>query len=84
MPHTAILATSREPLMIQGERNYPVNPLAVRIGDASPAAELFIDRARANGAEIDPARDGKMIAEICQGLDGLCVRSHAFLRNAVM
>jgi predicted ATPase len=72
-----ILATSREPLRAEGERIYPVPPLAV------PAAEgedpwpygsvwLFVIRSRASGAHVSEDRQGAaLIAAICRRLDGL-------------
>jgi predicted ATPase/DNA-binding winged helix-turn-helix (wHTH) protein len=72
-----ILATSREPLRAEGERIYPVPPLAV------PAAEgedpwpygsvwLFVIRSRASGAYVSEDRHGAaVIAAICRRLDGL-------------
>ncbi len=62
-PNLDILATSREPLHIGGEHEYPVPPLAPDDGVA-----LFVTRARA----IDPtfAADDAVI-EICRRLDDL-------------
>jgi predicted ATPase len=41
-----LLATSREALMVAGERNWPVPSLSVSAGQASPAVELFVERER--------------------------------------
>jgi predicted ATPase/DNA-binding SARP family transcriptional activator len=78
-PGVRILATSREPLTITGERVYPVAPLpvpppAVGLGDAmgSPALRLFADRAAAAvfGFRLT-AENLPAVAEICRRLDGL-------------
>lgn len=58
-----LLATSREPLRIAGERRYPVEPLAER-----DALALFTERALA----VDPGFEPDAAAlEICRRLDGL-------------
>ena len=59
----SVLATSREPIRIDGEREQPLAPLG-----QPDAVELFGDRARAvaHGFEPDAAT-----AEICRRLDGL-------------
>jgi predicted ATPase len=62
-PATAILATSRLPLRVQGEREYRVEPLA-----ADAAAELFLARAR----DVNPRfGDGDPVRRICERLDRL-------------
>ncbi len=62
-----ILATSREPLGVQGEHVVPVRPLA-----EDGAAELFAERAKASRPDFDPDREPVgAIAEICRRLDGL-------------
>jgi predicted ATPase/class 3 adenylate cyclase len=77
-PASLILVTSRAPLHLGGEREYPVRPLSVSgveptadatIPDAS--ARLFVDRARAVRRDWDPAPDLPVVAEICALLDGL-------------
>jgi len=63
----AVLATSREPLGVEGERVLPVNPLP----DADAAA-LFADRARAHRPEFSLDPDAaEAVGEICRRLDGL-------------
>jgi predicted ATPase len=58
-----VLATSRAPLRLAGERRYPVEPLR-----EVDAVELFAERARA----VDPAfRPSNRLAEICRRLDNL-------------
>ena len=76
-----ILATSRAPVRVRGEREYIVGPLALEVNsDAnrstdlapSPAARLFVERVR----EVQPdfrltsANDGTVTA-ICRRLDAL-------------
>ena len=80
-PGVKILATSRAPLHLRGEREYPVPPLAVP--DPSrpepvahlmqyEAVRLFVERAQ--GAKPDFAlteTNAAAVAEICRRLDGL-------------
>jgi predicted ATPase/class 3 adenylate cyclase/DNA-binding CsgD family transcriptional regulator len=74
-PGVSVLATSREPLRIAGESDWPVPPLSLPSGDGvgnSDAAALFIDRAgkvRPNFAVTD-ANVG-VLARVCRELDGL-------------
>ncbi|WP_165186009.1 ATP-binding protein [Caulobacter soli] len=82
-PDVRILATSREPLRINGERVYRLPPLdAPPIGPwlqaeglmAFPAAQLFIERATARNRMFHLADDdAPVVAEICQRLDGLAL-----------
>jgi predicted ATPase len=66
-PGLRILATSREGLRVGGESIWPVPPLA-----PDDAVRLFLTRARASGAAIEPSGDlDGVIAEICARLDGL-------------
>lgn len=80
-PHLHILATSREPLAVEGEYVYRLQPLALPPDEPAlsvdaalsfPATQLFIDRARANGAPIElQEEDVATIAHICRKLDGV-------------
>ncbi|PWJ25011.1 DNA-binding SARP family transcriptional activator [Branchiibius hedensis] len=65
--HLRLLVTSREALAIPAEYAIRVEPLR-RVEDS---AQLFIASAQRRGAELDPARDGAAIAEICARLDGI-------------
>jgi len=72
-----VLATSRAPLRLSGEHQYPVPPLPLPdamdpMDDCSPAVELFRQRARAAvaGFKIDAANAGA-VAAVCRRLDGL-------------
>ena len=62
-PGTRLLVTSRAPLRLAGEHEYPLEPLA-----PSDAGTLFIERARAAGRELEP---DETIAAICRRLDYL-------------
>ena len=80
-PDLHVLATSREPLRIDGERRWPVQPLAVPDLNGQPtfdalagtaAVRLFVERARA----IDPGfalteANAASVAQVCARLDGI-------------
>jgi predicted ATPase len=63
-PNLSILATSREPLRIAGEREFPLKTLA-----EAPAVELF--RLRAEAVLPGFTADYGRLAEICRRLDSL-------------
>jgi predicted ATPase/class 3 adenylate cyclase len=65
-PTLTMLATSREPLGVPGER-------VVRLPSLDPAAgvQLFVDRASAVDSEFDLERDRDAIDAICERLDGI-------------
>jgi predicted ATPase/DNA-binding SARP family transcriptional activator len=74
-PRLRVLATSRTPLRLAAEHEYPVQPLPVpRHGAAleelarNEAVQLFVTRAHAAGMEL--AADEE-IARLCRRLDGL-------------
>lgn len=80
-PDLAVLATSRAPLRVRGEWEYPVPPLALPPSTrtttlnavlGSPSGRLFLERARAvsPGFEVTPENAGA-IAAICWRLAGL-------------
>ena len=62
-PHLELLVTSREPLHVSGEQEYPVPPLAPEEG-----VDLFLARARA--VRPDFGADAA-VPEICRRLDDL-------------
>jgi predicted ATPase/class 3 adenylate cyclase len=62
-PRLRLLVTSRAPLHLSGEREYPLQPLP----DAD-AVMLFVERARSVGRELHP---NGTVAAICRRLDGL-------------
>ncbi|MEY9965549.1 putative ATPase/DNA-binding SARP family transcriptional activator [Streptacidiphilus sp. MAP12-16] len=65
-PELRVLATSREPLGITGERLLPLPPLP-----EAAAIQLFAERALAVHPGFDPEQDADTVAEICRRLDGL-------------
>lgn len=80
-PGVRVLATSREPLAVAGERVFPLPPLegppleaAVSASDLLryPAAQLFVERAAAatDGFELADA-DAPYLVELCAWVEGL-------------
>jgi predicted ATPase/DNA-binding SARP family transcriptional activator/class 3 adenylate cyclase len=67
-----ILATTREPLAVPGERLVSVEPLKTEGSDAS-ASRLFVDRARAVLPDFDVTAEDRdqAIRDLCRQLDGL-------------
>ena len=61
-----LLATSRAPLHLSGEREYPVPPLA-----GSEAVSLFAERAQAAKPAFVLDGNRPLVAEICRRLDNL-------------
>jgi predicted ATPase/DNA-binding CsgD family transcriptional regulator len=78
-PDLALLATSREPLGVDGERVYRVPSLGVPADSDDPAAiraceavRLLEDRAAAQGAPLAGDEDTAAVAgRICRRLDGI-------------
>jgi predicted ATPase len=62
-PNAKVLVTSREPLQVESEQRYPVEPLP-----EDAAAVLFVERARAVAPGFGPT---PAVREICRRLDGL-------------
>jgi predicted ATPase/transcriptional regulator with XRE-family HTH domain len=75
-PELTVLATSRAPLRLSVERQFPVPPLSIIDAESSSgrsaAVRLFEERARAVSPSfgLGPADDAG-VAEICRRLDGL-------------
>jgi predicted ATPase/DNA-binding XRE family transcriptional regulator len=76
-----VLVTSRMPLHVQGEQEYPLPPLPFpdtsclsswEAVEHSPAVQLFVERAQAIQPDfrLSPT-NGQAISAICQRLDGL-------------
>ena len=77
-PDVRILATSREPLGIEGEVVYRVPPLQLPPADKPgsladfEAGQLFVQRARAADSQFSlTASNAPAVVEICRQLDGL-------------
>ena len=78
-PGVVILATSRAPLRIRAEHEFPLGPLAVPTAErdvarisASPSVRMFVDRARSVTPSFDVTpSNAEAVAEICRRLDGL-------------
>jgi predicted ATPase len=80
-PNLKILVTSRAPLHVYGEREFPVPPLALPEAHAMssaetlarcPAVALFVQRATAAKPDFELNRENAAtVAEICARLDGL-------------
>jgi predicted ATPase/class 3 adenylate cyclase len=77
-PELSVLATSRRPLHLTSEHQYEVAPLplparaTLDAARASPAVELFADRACAVRASFALTADNSSdVAAICRHLDGL-------------
>jgi predicted ATPase/class 3 adenylate cyclase len=74
-----VLATSRSPIRIAGEQEFPVRPFpavdpaaSTDVLEASDAVRLFIDRARLVRPDLSPDDEElALIAEIADGVDGL-------------
>ena len=77
-PEVHVLATSREPLGVDGERVYRVPSMSLptveveRLADAtaSDAVALFVGRADDVGVRIDDG-DGQLVVSVCRRLDGI-------------
>ena len=66
-PQVVVLATSREPLGVEGEQLWPVPPLP-----PEDATTLFVQRARASSPDFRLDADAAdAVATICARLDGL-------------
>jgi predicted ATPase/DNA-binding winged helix-turn-helix (wHTH) protein len=82
-PGVQLLATSREPLRIEGERVHRLSPLASAPASARltaaealgfPAVQLFFERAAATLDEFELTdADAPIAAEICGRLDGIAL-----------
>jgi predicted ATPase/DNA-binding SARP family transcriptional activator len=79
-PELRVLATSREPLGVAGEHEWPVEPLAVPNGSLSDSdqlarvesVQLLLDRARAVRPTIElQSDDVAAVVRICRALDGI-------------
>lgn len=82
-PDIGILATSREPLRVEGEHVYPLPPLdfpsegiAVTPGNLLDysAPRFLVERAAAGGYRIEMGdADARIVADICRKVDGIAL-----------
>src|SRR6266478_4926762 len=81
-PEVHILATSREPLQVEGEQIYRIHPLAFPADDepltaaqalAFPAVQLFVERAAAHGGFRLNDADAPIVGKVCRKLDGIAL-----------
>jgi predicted ATPase/DNA-binding CsgD family transcriptional regulator len=82
-PQLKILATSREPLHLQWEQQFPLGPLpipeldplpSVDVLSRNPAIAMFVTRARAIVPDFRLSEyNARSVAEICVRLDGLAL-----------
>ena len=82
-PGIGMLATSREPLRVQGEQlhwlnslDFPANAEALTMEQllAYPAIELFIKRASAGNASLTlDVEEARLVADMCRRLDGMAL-----------
>jgi predicted ATPase/class 3 adenylate cyclase len=78
-PSVHVLATSREPLALKGERVYPLRSLSLptngQVGEtdlSSEAVQLFVERASAARPDFALTfRNAETITEVCRHLDGI-------------
>jgi predicted ATPase/DNA-binding XRE family transcriptional regulator len=80
-PKLSVLVTSRAPLRVRGEQEYPVQPLALPTSTISPTVEevvgspsgrLFAERARAASPDFEfTPHNAAAVATICWRLAGL-------------
>ncbi len=74
-PYLTVLATSRTPLKLRGERRFSVDPLSTVSREPeklSPAVQLFVDRANeTNPGFVLNHSNLETISAICRRLDGL-------------
>src|SRR3984893_11238070 len=81
-PEVHILATSREPLQVEGEQIHRLDPLAVPPDDGPmtaaqaltfPAVQLFVERAAAHGGFQLNDADAPIVGKVCRRLDGIAL-----------
>ena len=80
-PDLVVLTTSRAPLRVRGEQEYPVSPLALPLSThnptqeeilGSPSGRLFVERARATSPSFEVATENAAsVAAICWRVAGL-------------
>jgi predicted ATPase len=78
-PHVRMIASSREPLHVPGEKTYPILPLSVpernaslQVLQATPAVQLFVERAQAHKPAFElNEREARAVAELVARLEGI-------------
>ena len=78
-PHVRMIASSREPLHVPGEKTYPILPLAVpernaslQVLQATPSVQLFVQRAQSHKPAFElNAREAPAVAELVARLEGI-------------
>jgi predicted ATPase/class 3 adenylate cyclase len=78
-PDIRIVASSREPLQVAGEQNFPLRPLSLPEADARPetlaraeAVQLFVERVRSQQPGfVLTERQAPAVAKLCAHLDGI-------------
>jgi predicted ATPase/DNA-binding winged helix-turn-helix (wHTH) protein len=82
VPSVYLLTTSREALRVEGESVHLLSPLDGPLDDmpsaaqaiASPAVQLFMERAAASGYEAELSdSDAPVVATLCRRLDGIAL-----------
>jgi predicted ATPase len=79
-PEVHILATSREPLQVEGEQvhrldplAFPDEPLTAACALTFPAVQLFVERAAAHGGFQLNDADAPIVGKVCRRLDGIAL-----------
>ena len=81
-PRCHVLATSREPLGVHGEQVSLVQPLPAET-DTDDSVVLFLERARAAGAElVDDARTRTAARDLCRAVAGVPLAIEIAASNA--
>ena len=78
-PHVRMIASSREPLHVPGEKTYPILPLPVpdrlaslEVLRATPSVQLFVQRAQAHKPAFElNEREAPAVAELVARLEGI-------------
>ena len=78
-PNVRMIASSREPLHVPGEKTYPILPLPVpdrlaslEVLRATPSVQLFVERAQAHKASFElNEREAPAVAELVARLEGI-------------
>ncbi|MFJ4831844.1 ATP-binding protein [Streptomyces sp. NPDC088747] len=72
-PQLTVLATSRQPLGVHGERRVEVAPLSLEDGGSGDAVRLFRERCAtaAPGMSLDSPDSAEAVSAICRRLEGI-------------